>query len=137
MPGRILAENLNRIRKEYGWSQEVTAEKCNLPYETIKNICAGRTLDPKASTLQAISDGTGYPMDCLMGNCKHTLDERDILKDYRSCDSHGKDMIRMVAKYEADAIKNCVRIKDVDKTPCLILDEPINEQGKIIPRYKV
>ena len=101
MPGRILAENLNRIRKENGWSQEVTAEKCNLPYETIKNICAGRTLDPKASTLQAISNGTGYSMDCLMGVCQQPKDEIVLMQNYRSCDAHGQALIGLVAHYEA------------------------------------
>ena len=124
MPGRILAENVNKIRKMYGWSQEVMAEKCNLPYETIKNICAGRTLDPKTSTLQAISNGTGFPMDCLMGTCQHTEGERNLLKNYRVCDSHGKQLIELVAQYEADAIKNYVKTKDDDRNPCLSIDAP-------------
>lgn len=136
MPGRILAENLNVIRKELKWSQEMLAEKCGLPYETIKNICTGRTPDPKVSTLQALSTGTGYPMDCLMGNCKHTSKEMDLLKNYRVCDSHGKNIIEFVAQYEADAVKNCVETKDAYNNPCLIIDEP-TEQGRIIPRFKV
>lgn len=136
MPGIILAERLNTARKELGWSQEVLAEKCNLPYETIKNICTGRTPDPKVSTLQALSNGTGYPMDCLMGNCNHISGERNLLKDYRSCGSHGKTIIEHIARYEADAVKNNVEIRDTYENPCPIIDGPVTEQCRIIPRFK-
>lgn len=136
MPGRILAENLNVIRKDLKWSQEMLAEKCNLPYETIKNLCTGRTPDPKVSTLQALSKGTGYPMDCLVGNCKHASDERVLLKNYRSCDSHGKNLIGFVAQYVADAFNNCVETKNTNKNLCSVIDEPITEQCRIIPHFK-
>lgn len=101
MPGQILCKRVNEILIELGWSKEMLAEKSGLPYETIKNICYGRTLDPKVSTVMAISEATGYSMNCLMGKCQHTTHEKILLREYRSCSVHGKNRIEMVARYEA------------------------------------
>lgn len=120
MPGRILAERINIIRKELGWSQEVLAEKSGLPYETIKNICTGRTPDPKVSTVMALSEATGFAMNCLMGKCNHTSQERFLLRNYRSCGPHGKSIIEFIAKYEASAVKSDREAKDKHKIPCLV-----------------
>lgn len=120
MPGRILAERINIIRKELGWSQEVLAEKSGLPYETIKNICTGRTPDPKVSTVMALSEATGFAMNCLMGKCNHTSRERFLLRNYRSCGSHGKSIIELVAKYEAGAVKSDRESLCKHKIPCIV-----------------
>lgn len=120
MPGKIISKRVNEVRKALGWSQETLAEKSDLPYETIKNICAGRTLDPKASTMIAISRATGVSVNCLMGECNHTPQERALLNNYRSCGSHGKSIIEFIARYEAGAVKNDREATDKHKVPCLV-----------------
>jgi len=120
MPGQILSKRVQEILIELEWSKEMLAEKSGLPYETIKNIYYGKTPDPKISTVMAISDATGYSMNCLMGKCPHTPKEKAILRNYRSCGQHGKSIIELVAKYEAGSVK-CER-ESFDKhlIPCLL-----------------
>ncbi len=120
MPGLILCKRVNEILIELGWTKEMLAEKSGLPYETIKNICYGRTLDPKVSTVMAISEATGFAMNCLMGKCQHTSQEKAILKNYRSCGIHGKSIIELVAKYEARVAKEEREKLDKHSVPCLI-----------------
>lgn len=120
MPGQILAKRVNEILVELKWTKEMLAEKSGLPYDTVKNICYGRTLDPKVSTVMAIADATGHSMNCLMGKCPHTPQEKAILRNYRSCGQHGKSIIELVAKYEAGSVKSERESCSKHLIPCLI-----------------
>lgn len=53
MPRRI--EWFNRLAKERGLSRSEAAEEAGLPLATVNSIMAGRTLDPRHSTMQALS----------------------------------------------------------------------------------
>lgn len=120
MPGQIISKRLQEILIELGWNKETLAEKSGLPYETIKNIYYGRTPDPKVSTVLAIADATGHSMNCLMGKCPHTPQEKAILKNYRTCGRHGKDIIELIARYEAGAVKSERDAFGKHKIPCMI-----------------
>ena len=120
MPGQILSKRIQEILVDLGWSKEILAERSGLPYETIKNIYYGRTPDPKVSTVMAISEATGYAMNCLMGKCQHSSQERAILKHYRACGAHGKNIIELVAKYEAKVAKEERENMVKHSVPCLI-----------------
>lgn len=120
MPGQILSKRIQEILIELGWTKEQLAEKSGLPVETIKNIYYGRTVDPKISTVLAISDATGYSMNCLMGKCQHTPPEKALLRHYRSCGNHGKSIIELVAKQESLVSKEEREASDKHRIPCLI-----------------
>ncbi len=120
MPGQTISKRLQEILIELGWSKETLAEKSGLPYETIKNIYYGRTPDPKVSTVLAIAEATGHSMNCLMGKCPHTPKEKAILRNYRSCGRHGKDIIELIAKYEAGAVKSDRDALGKHIIPCMI-----------------
>lgn len=120
MPGKILSERLKEVLNELGWTKEKLADESGLSLETVKNIYYGKTPDPKISTVMAISEATGYGMNCLMGKCQHTPQEKIILRYYRSCGRHGKSIIELVAKYEAVSVKSERESYDTHMIPCLL-----------------
>ena len=120
MPGILLSNRLKDIMNELGWSKELLAEKSGLPLETIRNIYYGKTADPKISTVMAIADATGHSINCLMGKCPHTIEEKMILKNYRTCGKHGKSLIELVAKYEAGAVRFERESLKRHMIPCLL-----------------
>ncbi|MBQ7765955.1 MAG: helix-turn-helix transcriptional regulator [Lachnospiraceae bacterium] len=120
MPGQILSKRLQEILIDLNWTKEKLAEQSGLPVETIKNIYYGKTADPKVSTVLAIAEATGYSMNCLMGKCAHTPQEKAILRNYRSCGPHGKSLIELIAKYEAGAVKGEREAADKHLIPCLL-----------------
>ena len=120
MPGKILSKRLQEVLIELNWTKETLADKSGLPLETIKNIYYGKTEDPKVSTVLAIANATGHSMNCLMGQCPHTPQEKAILRNYRSCGPHGKSLIELLAKYEAGSVKSEREAKDKHLIPCLL-----------------
>ena len=120
MPGQLLSKRLQEILIDLDWSKETLAEKSGLPLETVKNIYYGKTADPKVSTVLAISEATGHSMNCLMGKCAHTAQEKALLRNYRTCGTHGKSLIELIAKYEACSVKNEREAINKHLIPCLL-----------------
>lgn len=52
---KIIADKLN----ELGWNRHTLAEKSNLPYDTVKRIVSGKTLNPTIDTLDRIANAMG------------------------------------------------------------------------------
>ncbi|MBQ5607917.1 MAG: helix-turn-helix domain-containing protein [Oscillospiraceae bacterium] len=101
----MLCERLRQLTNEKGWSLQYLAEISDLPLETVRNIYYGKTPDPKVSTVMKLAKSFNLTVNCLMGQCSHTPQERAILINYRSCGKHGKSIIEHIAKYEAGAMK--------------------------------
>ena len=102
----MLTTRVKELSAERGWTKEILAEKSDLPLETIRNIWYGKTPDPKISTVLRIADAFGIGVNCLMGKCQHSAEERALLRQYRACGEHGKAYILHAAKYEAITAKN-------------------------------
>lgn len=120
MPGQIISKRLQEILIELGWTKETLAEKSGLPLETVRNIYYGRTPDPKVSTLLAIAEATGHSINCLMGRCPHTPQEKAILRNYRACGKHGKAIIELIARYEACSVKSERDAEGKHRIPCMV-----------------
>lgn len=120
MPGQIISKRLHEILSELGWSKETLAEKSGLALETVRNIYYGKTPDPKVSTVLAIAEATGHSINCLMGKCPHTPQEKAILRNYRSCGPHGKAIIELIARYEAGSVKSERDSEGKHKIPCMV-----------------
>lgn len=58
---------LNSLLSQYKISEAELARKINVPRATINRLAAGRTPDPRASTLNAIAEFFGISMDQLLG----------------------------------------------------------------------
>lgn len=114
-----LSERLRELMKIRGWSIEYVAENSHQSYETVRNLYYGKTQNPRVETLLALSNLFGVSVNCLMGQCHHTSDERALLNYYRMCGHHGKSIIRASAKYEALTAKEEREATGRHTIPCL------------------
>ncbi|MBR3823898.1 MAG: helix-turn-helix domain-containing protein [Lachnospiraceae bacterium] len=116
----MLCERLRQLTNEKGWSLQQLAEISDLPLETVRNIYYGKTPDPKISTVMKLAKSFNLTVNCLMGQCSHTPQERAILINYRNCGKHGKSIIELISRYEACAMKKEREKDGRHKIPCIV-----------------
>lgn len=116
----MLCERLRQLTNEKGWSLQQLAEISDLPLETVRNIYYGKTPDPKISTVMKLAKSFNLTVNCLMGQCSHTPQERAILINYRNCGKHGKAIIELISRYEASAMKKEREQEERHMIPCII-----------------
>lgn len=116
----MLAERLREILTARGISKEEFAELCGLPIETVRNIYYGRTAEPKISTVMKMSEALNLSVNCLMGKCQHTTEERALLNHYRMCGNRGKNLILLRAKHEALSAREEREAPNKHKVPCML-----------------
>jgi transcriptional regulator with XRE-family HTH domain len=97
----MFGKRVRELLASSGMSKDELAQRSGLPIETIRNIYYDKVSDPKVSTVLAIGNVFNISVNCLMGQCQHTSDERALLQYYRACGHHGKNIVRASAKYEA------------------------------------
>ena len=114
-----LSERLRELMKVRGWDIEDVAEKSGQSYETVRNIYYAKTKNPRVETLLAIANVFGISVNCLMGQCQHTAEERALLQYFRESGHHGKNLILISAKYEAHTAKEEREATGRHKIPCL------------------
>ena len=115
----MLGERLRNILAVRGISKDELAEMCDLPVETIRNIYYGKTPDPKTSTVMKISKALNITVNCLMGECSHSTEERALLQFFRACGNHGRSVILLSAKYEALSARDERESPNRHMIPCL------------------
>lgn len=122
----MLSDRLKQLLPERGLSIAEFADMCDLPFETVRNIYYGKTTDPKLSTAVKMAEALNLSINCLLGKCPHTAEEKALITNYRSCGKHGKALIMLSAKYQASAAKADRENKDTHKIRCFI---PQSEMG--------
>ena len=116
----MLCERLRQLTNEKGWSLQQLAEISDLPLETVRNIYYGKTPDPKISTVMKLANSFNLTVNCLMGQCSHTPQERAILINYRNCGKHGKSIIELISRYEASAMRKEREKEGRHMIPCIV-----------------
>lgn len=117
---KMLEKRLKTLLNGKQLSIDEFAEMCDLPVETVKNVYYGRTADPKISTVMKMAKALNISVNCLMGQCPHTTEEKILLQSYRSCGKHGRSLITLTAKYEALSAKEERESLVKHKIPCMI-----------------
>lgn len=117
---KMLSDRLKTLLHEKGISLQQFAEMCDLPLETVRNVYYGKTNDPKLSTAIKMAGALEMSVNCLLGKCPHTPEERAVLQNYRKCGKHGQAMIQMIARYEAGAIKGERESIEKHKITCFL-----------------
>ena len=115
-----LSNRMKELMRAKDWDIEDVAEKSGLPYETVRNVYYGKTADPKISTIMKLAKAFNLSVNCLMGDCQHTPEERALLQYFRSCGHHGRSLILMSAKYEALSAKEERESTGTHKITCLL-----------------
>jgi transcriptional regulator with XRE-family HTH domain len=116
----MLGERIGIILKERGISLAEFAEMCDLPFETVKNVRYGKTTDPKVSTMDKMATALNMSINCLLGKCPHTPEERAIIENYRKCGKHGRSIISTIARYEASAMRDLREASGKHLIPCVV-----------------
>ena len=101
----IIQKRVREIAFAKGMDLEDLIEECQLKEDTIRNIWYGRSHDPNLSTMAALSETLNTSINCLIGKCQHTPQERAVLNNYRKCGTHGRAIVDMITRYEAGAMK--------------------------------
>lgn len=118
--GPIIQKRVREIAISKGMDLEDLIDKCNLKEDTIRNIWYGRSHDPNVSTMIELSLTLETSINCLVGKCQHTPEERAILDNYRKCGKHGRSILEMLARYEACAMKEERERKENRPIPCIV-----------------
>lgn len=69
---------LNAARIRLGWSMERTAEECDVPFQTTKNVLTGKTRNPRADTLSKLASGLNVPQEDLYKKADNNMIEEVI-----------------------------------------------------------
>ncbi len=125
----ILQKRLREIINNKGWTySEFLKNTGLLEYkDSIDNVYYGRSKDPRVSTVMQLSEALGVAVNCLMGRCSHTKEERALLNYYRSCGKHGQSVIELVAKYEAMSAKTERETAVKHRVPCMLTSTDIDD----------
>lgn len=116
---QTLSTRLKELLQAREMSVATFAEMCDLPLETVRNIYYGRSEDPKVSTVLKMSRVLNLSVNCLLGECMHSKEERMLIQHFRHCGRHGKSVMLLAAKYEALAAKEQREATEVHMIPCL------------------
>ena len=69
---------LNAARIRLGWSMEKTAEECDVPFQTTKNVLTGKTRNPRSDTLSKLASGLGVNQEDLYKKADNNMIEEVI-----------------------------------------------------------
>ena len=77
MDARLVANYLTALREKNALSYEAWAEKCGRSVSTIKNLCSGKTEDPRLDTVAPVTYAGGGSLDEL-----YTGKSKDKIKEF-------------------------------------------------------
>ena len=55
MDAKLVANYLTALKEKSGFTYEIIAEKCGMSVTTIKNLCNGKTEDPRLNTVAPVT----------------------------------------------------------------------------------
>lgn len=116
----MLYLRLNEMLKEKGMSWQKLAEEAGVPTETMRNIYYGKVRDPKVSTMMGISRALNVSVNYLMGESLYTKEEQDLITAYRKCGNHGKNIMMLIAEYEANLAIHERNSVTKHRIPCIV-----------------
>lgn len=80
MDARLVANYLTTLKEKSGITYEAIAEKSNTSESTVKNLCSGKTEDPRLNTVAPVVYAMGGSLDEMYnpGNSKDKMKEISI-----------------------------------------------------------
>ena len=94
-----ILERIEELRKARGWSVYKFADQCMITPSTLANMYARGTM-PSISTLMLICQGCGITMSEFFAEKSElqTVEEAELLKNYRKLDDKNRSAIRQFIK---------------------------------------
>jgi predicted ribosome quality control (RQC) complex YloA/Tae2 family protein len=81
MQSELVAKYLTELKTKTGLSFEAIAEKSNRPVSTVKNLCTGKTEDPRLDTVAPVVYALGGSIDemCNPGKTQDEMKKTSVL----------------------------------------------------------
>lgn len=102
---------IKKIKSERKITNEKLSELTGIPLGTLSKIMAGISDSPKLSNMVLIASALGCSLDYIVSgtpentnNCTLSESELSLIEDYRQLDSHGKELVMLVAQKELDRV---------------------------------
>ncbi len=108
-----LAERLKFLMKLRAFTISELAADANISEDTIKAIRSGRTLNPGINILVSIADVLECTIDNLIDRTHSDDSETELLRKWRSLDSHGRNLAMLLIDNELSkqpAFTNSTRV---------------------------
>ena len=102
---------LNAARIRLGWSMEKTAEECDVPFQTTKNVLTGKTRNPRSDTLSKLASGLNVPQEDLYKKADNNMIEevRETMKneviDNKNADNISVNALKEMYELQITAMK--------------------------------
>jgi phage repressor protein C with HTH and peptisase S24 domain/DNA-binding Xre family transcriptional regulator len=102
---------IKKIKSERKITNEKLSELTGIPLGTLSKIMAGISDSPKLSNMVLIASALGCSLDYIVSGTpdntnNYTLaaEEIALMENYRQLDTHGKELLAMVAQKELDRV---------------------------------
>ncbi len=95
-----LAERLKFLMKIKGYTISDLAQETNISEDTIKAIRSGKTKNPGINIIASISDALDCTIESLIDRTSNIDGESELLRKWRSLDSHGRNNVMLVLDTE-------------------------------------
>ena len=108
-------DRIKRLKNEKKITNEQLSDLTGIPLSTMSKLLAGISEQPKLVNVVAIARALGCSLDYLVngdGECDHESgnryilapDEAAVMEDFRSLDTHGKELVAMVIHKEKERL---------------------------------
>ena len=96
----LLADRLKFLMKIKGYTITDLAIKANVSEDTIKSIRSCKTKNPSLGVIAAISAALDCSIENLIGRTNSSDNEAELLRKWRSLDTHGRNSVMLVLDKE-------------------------------------
>ncbi len=104
------SEQVKKVKAEKGITNEKLSARSGIPFSTINKILSNDEANPKLDVVIAIAVALECPISYLIDgegdfvNQSLSEEERALVCAYRNLDSHGKELVELVLKKEAERL---------------------------------
>lgn len=134
MDAKLVANYLTSLKEKNGLTYEAWAEKCNRSESTIKNLCTGKTEDPRLDTVAPVTYAGGGSIDeMFLGKPKDKVKEFSIeslkelyefqLAEYKTTEEAHISNIRAHYEQHRDDVKENYESRLADKREIIAQQE--------------
>lgn len=100
MDAKLVAKYLSALKDKSGLTYETIAEKCNKSESTVKNLCSGKTEDPRLDTVAPVVYAMGGSLD-EMYNPNSTKDEMKAISIASIKEIYEHQLLELIKTNEA------------------------------------
>ena len=135
-------ERIKQIKSEKKITNDELARLSGIPLGTLSKLLAGLSDSVKLSNMIAICEALGCSLDYIVSGIPEntnnfTLDGNEIrlIEEYRRLDSHGKELLMMVAGKERERVSSTEYPQAAPAAPVFKRETPV-VTAPIVGRYK-